>query len=99
MFEALPPRRLMSVVPLLADCNDDGRVNAVDFGIVATNFGRAGAHSAGDATGDGTINSQDFDQLAVEFGKSSQQRLIFRDEFTGSTVSPTWTKSQYWWPD
>ncbi len=51
------------------DVNGDGRTNALDFNILAGNFGNAvAANTGGDLTGDGLVNSADFNVLAGDFG-------------------------------
>ena len=52
------------------DVNGDGAVNALDFTIVAGNFGAGPgmAREAGDLTDDGFINAADFTVLAGSFG-------------------------------
>jgi hypothetical protein len=53
---------------LLADTNQDGAVNALDFNAVATNFGTSGKDSSqGDLNVDGIVNTLDFDLLASAF--------------------------------
>jgi hypothetical protein len=54
---------------LVADTNQDGVVNALDFNAVATNFGGSGKDSSqGDLNVDGTVNTIDFNLLASAFG-------------------------------
>ena len=57
---------------LLADTNQDGVVNAVDFNAVATNFGGSGKDSSqGDLNVDGTVNTIDFNLLASRIRKQN----------------------------
>ena len=99
MFESLSPRRLFSAEPLLADFNGDGDVDSSDMVVLADHFGTAGDRSMGDSNGDGIVNALDFNALATQFGSSTQGQLIFSDEFVSAKLDPTWTASQYWWPD
>jgi hypothetical protein len=56
---------------LAGDFNLDGKVNALDFNIVARNFGSSGKFwTDGDATYDGTVNTADFLTLASNFGQT-----------------------------
>jgi len=51
------------------DFNLDGKVNATDLGILATNFGLSGlGWDSGDANGDNIINATDLGMLATNFG-------------------------------
>ena len=53
---------------LTADANHDGRVNALDFNALATNFGLSGrTFTQGDFNYDGQVNSMDFTLLATRF--------------------------------
>jgi autotransporter-associated beta strand protein len=54
------------------DANVDGKVNALDFNAVATNFGAAGGKiwSQGDFNYDGFVNTLDFNSLAANFNQS-----------------------------
>jgi hypothetical protein len=52
-----------------ADANHDGRVNALDFNAVASNFGKSSATFAdGDFNYDGVVNTADFIVLGQKFG-------------------------------
>jgi hypothetical protein len=52
------------------DANLDGKVNALDFNAVATNFGSSGDQwYQGDFNYDGVVNTQDFMQLAINFNQ------------------------------
>ncbi len=55
----------------LGDTNLDGKVNAMDFNAVATNFGSGPGKFwvEGDFNYDGTTNTADFTQLAMNFNK------------------------------
>jgi Dockerin type I domain len=56
----------------LGDANGDYTVNALDFNILATNFGRSGATwSQGDFNNDGIVNTADFSLLAANFGTTA----------------------------
>jgi len=51
-----------------ADINHDGAVNLLDFNVLSSNFGRAGATRAdGDLNYDGRVNLSDFRMLAERF--------------------------------
>ena len=50
------------------DANLDGRINALDFNTLASNFGHTGGWAQGDFNGDGVINSLDFTTMASHFG-------------------------------
>jgi fibronectin-binding autotransporter adhesin len=53
------------------DANIDGKVNAIDFNILATNFGASSKHwQDGDYNYDGVVNSSDFSALAQNFNQS-----------------------------
>jgi len=57
---------------LYGDATLSGEVNSVDFGILASNFGKSGrVWDEGDFNYDGTVNSVDFGLLASNFGKSA----------------------------
>lgn len=59
------------------DANLDGRVNTVDFNVLAGNFGQSGMDwFTGDFDNDGTVDSDDFAILAGSYGK-------------GATAAPT----------
>src|SRR5207302_3319333 len=50
------------------DANHDGVINGLDFSILASNYGRAGAgFDGGDFNYDGTVSSADFSLLAGRF--------------------------------
>jgi hypothetical protein len=52
----------------LGDANVDGKVNALDYNAVATNFGSTGkTWSDGDFNYDGTVNTLDFTALGTNF--------------------------------
>src|SRR2546430_1366055 len=57
----------------LGDANIDGKVNALDFNVLASNFGAGGGGGAnkrwfqGDFNYDGTVNTADFNALAINF--------------------------------
>jgi hypothetical protein len=54
---------------LNGDANRDGRVNLVDFNVLAANFGQSGrTFSQGDFNYDGIVNLSDFNILASRFG-------------------------------
>jgi hypothetical protein len=62
---------MLSMGVLLADANQDRRVNLADFNIVAGRFGQAATSSAqGDFNFDGAVNLADFNLLAAQFGKT-----------------------------
>jgi hypothetical protein len=53
------------------DANLDGRVNALDFNALATNFGGSGSEvwDQGDFNYDGSVNTSDFTMMAQNFGQ------------------------------
>ncbi len=56
--------------PILGDANADGKVNVVDLGILATNYGLSGkTWIEGDFNGDGIVNVVDLGILATHFGE------------------------------
>jgi hypothetical protein len=52
------------------DANLDGKVNALDFNVIATNFGTGSGKlwTQGDFNYDGTVSTLDFTQLSANFG-------------------------------
>ena len=73
-LEPLESRRLLSVTPLLADANGDGRVDAADFDVLAQHFGQRGPLMPidGDFNSDGVVNAADFELLAASYGQQIQ---------------------------
>jgi hypothetical protein len=65
-------RLLVTGEGLPGDVNLDGTVNAMDFNVIATDFGIPGGANwlQGDLSGDGVVNSTDFMILALHFGQS-----------------------------
>ena len=63
---------------LYGDTNLDGTVNSVDFGVLASNFGKSvsGGWQMGDFTYGGNVNSIDFGLLAENFGKNASGASI-----------------------
>jgi hypothetical protein len=59
--------------PLIpGDDNFDGKVNALDFNILAINFGGSGKSlETGDFNGDGHVDSSDFNILAAHFNQTN----------------------------
>ncbi len=57
----------------VGDITGDGSTNALDFNVVASNFGAGpgATRSQGDLTGDGFVNALDFNILAGDFGCSN----------------------------
>jgi hypothetical protein len=50
------------------DANHDNTINALDFNVLASNYGLAGrSYSQGDFNCDGSVNSSDFTVLATRF--------------------------------
>ena len=60
---------------LLGDANLDGKVNGIDFNLMATNFNEAvtDGWDKGDFNYDGKVNGIDFDLLAVNFNQLASQ--------------------------
>jgi hypothetical protein len=57
--------------PFTGDASGDDRTNAIDFNIVATNFGKAGrGYATGDFNFDGLVNTADFTLLASHFNQT-----------------------------
>ena len=55
---------------LVGDGNLDGVVNAQDFDVLASNFGKSGrTWTNGDYTGDGIVNTADFNALAKNYNQ------------------------------
>src|SRR5439155_6591675 len=54
------------------DANLDGKVNALDFNALATNFGGGSGKfwNQGDFNYDGTINTTDFTSMAINFNQA-----------------------------
>ena len=51
------------------DANLDGKINALDFNVLSSNFGKSSQiWSAGDFNGDGIVNTSDFTTMASHFG-------------------------------
>jgi hypothetical protein len=51
------------------DANLDGKINALDFNALSSNFGKSSQiWSAGDFNGDGLVNTSDFTTMASHFG-------------------------------
>ena len=58
-------------VPLPGDATGDGKTNALDFNVLATNFGKYGrGFATGDFNIDGLVNTSDFTLLASKFNQS-----------------------------
>src|SRR5262249_9015523 len=56
---------------LTGDANLDGRVNALDFNALASNFGGSGSLWVdGDFNYDGKVNALDFNAVATNFGQT-----------------------------
>jgi len=56
----------------VGDANLDGKVNALDFNALASNFGKAGTNfwNQGDFNYDGAVNTSDFTMLAGNFNQA-----------------------------
>jgi hypothetical protein len=66
-----PGNYTLTLGVLLADANQDARVNLVDFNVVAARFGQSATSAAqGDFNFDGVVNLGDFNLLAGQFGKT-----------------------------
>ena len=58
-------------VPLPGDATGDKKTNALDFNVLATNFGKSGrGFATGDFNFDGVVNTSDFTLLASKFNQS-----------------------------
>jgi dockerin type I repeat protein/trypsin len=68
----VPTSTLATYVPHAGDVNADGKVNALDFNVVASNFGLSSGAiwTQGDMNFDGKVNATDFTILATNFGYS-----------------------------
>ena len=89
-----PPR--LDFFVLTGDANHDRSINALDFNILASNYGQSHARfSRGDFNYDVDVTSLDFDLLAAKFGTSlaaaasTQSPLAnaMRDLFSGKSNS------------
>jgi fibronectin-binding autotransporter adhesin len=58
------------VMTYFGDANLDGKVNALDFNAVATNFGTGTTWAQGDFNYDGSVTTNDFTMLAQNFNQS-----------------------------
>jgi hypothetical protein len=69
---ALDQAQIANLIGLLpGDANSDRTVNALDFGILASNFGKSGATwGAGDFDSNGIVNTLDFAELAADFNRT-----------------------------
>jgi hypothetical protein len=65
--QALAPGSYLVRYAYLGDANLDGRVNALDFNAVATNFGSGSVWTQADFNYDGVVNTADFTLLANNF--------------------------------
>jgi autotransporter-associated beta strand protein len=65
-------QKLQLLRTYLGDANIDGKVNALDFNALATNYGATGAAvwQQGDFNYDGSVDTLDFNQLAGNFNQS-----------------------------
>jgi uncharacterized delta-60 repeat protein len=67
----MPADHVLNFFFLQGDANHDGRVNLLDFNILAANFGQSNRDfTQGDFNYNGTVNLQDFNILAGRFGAS-----------------------------
>ena len=69
--QSVDPTTVLIRYTVNGDANLDGKVNALDFNALATNFGAAsgGFWSQGDFNYDGIVNTADFTAMAVNFGQ------------------------------
>jgi len=82
------------------DANGDGKVNVVDLGILATNYGVTGTATwgMGDFNGDTNVNVVDLGILATNYGyggaagggdfSADSAKVFSKDDITTSTVCP-----------
>src|SRR5581483_6949381 len=66
-------QRLQLLRTYLGDANTDGKVNALDFNALATNYGQNGGSAVwtqGDFNYDGNVDTSDFVILSNEFGQA-----------------------------
>ncbi len=70
--QTLDSTSLLVRMTMSGDSNLDGKVNALDFNAVATNFGATAndTWAQGDFNYDGQVNTLDFTMLATNFGQS-----------------------------
>jgi hypothetical protein len=70
--QTLDQTSLLVRITLSGDANMDGKVNALDFNAVATNYGAATGQvwTQGDFNYDGAVNTTDFTAMAINFGQS-----------------------------
>jgi glucose/arabinose dehydrogenase len=71
---------------LTGDANHDGRVNALDFNTLASNFGVTNAtFSQGNFNYDGVVNTLDFNLLASKFGSAAGAAAV---SFSNAPIQP-----------
>ena len=58
------------VVLTAGDLNDDGAINAEDYLVFRSNYGRIAPDTPGDINGDGTVNAEDYLLFRNGYGKS-----------------------------
>ena len=74
----LPSGEIEIMYTLLGDANLDGKVNGIDFDLLATNFNQAVTNGwdKGDFNYDGKVNGEDFLMLAENFNQFAGQSAV-----------------------
>jgi GH35 family endo-1,4-beta-xylanase len=70
--QTLTPDDIILRYALVGDANLDGTVNALDFNVIATNFGAAGTWQNGDFNHNDVIDTSDFEAMALNFNSVLQ---------------------------
>ena len=60
----------------IGDVNANGKSDIVDFGILRSNFNKAGERNDGDLTGDGKVNLLDFAIMRANFNESADYDFL-----------------------
>ena len=66
--QTIGPNNVLIGYTFAGDANLDGRVNALDFSALASDYGASGVWVQGDFNYDGKIDTSDFAMLSTNFG-------------------------------